>query len=584
MRSFIVCTGILVVNLVIPLALGVAEHFHPDLKPLLLVSENGVDVSTATLQAGVETDGSAVRVIDEDEDRKEETDEDDENDEAESELQCGLVRDLTHEGGDADATSAPVRECCRVGNAANSDKFEVKCLPSFIIAGTQKSGTTVLSAFLANHPSVSFARKKELHFFSNDKYYKKGLVSGYLDYFKRWNFTETDWSLRPPYYGEATPYYLASRKACPRIAKTIGGDLRLIVLLREPAARAYSEYQMKIRRVEQQNEFIGLCDLYARDVYNCLSQEDSYSPDSSGSKYWKIHWKSLKQCMPAPIREHFHWSKLVSALEDHATKKEAWTDILNECFSLKQHENEHGEEGDSDGHGAGDESLSQLPEFRAKACLRKHARERVSPVEEAFFTEIDAFHRCAQNESKAEVPSEEFYSYGVGSPGELDRQVDRCLHVKSGISSQYVYRSLYVVQLYHCLKHFDRSQLLVVPSERLRADPQAVYERVLRFIGVDVKKEGVGHLPVPTPSGGASSGGDDGAGESSHSYESVSEEDAVTEAVKKNFPVFERNTGWRLFGEYAPMEERDRQRLREYFRPFNEMLFEFLGERYPEWD
>ena len=126
----------------------------------------------------------------------------------------------------------------------------------------------------------------------------------------------------------------------------------------------------------------------------------------------------------------------------------------------------------------------------------------------------------------------------------------------------------------------------MVPSERLRADPQAVYERVLQFIGVDVKKEGVGHLPVPTPSGSASSDGNDGAGESSHSHESVStgEEDAVTEAVKKNFPVFERNTGWRLFGEYAPMEERDRQRLREYFRPFNEMLFEFLGERYPEWD
>lgn len=45
---------------------------------------------------------------------------------------------------------------------------------------------------------------------------------------------------------EATPFYLASRDACLRMSKTIP-NVKLIILLRNPVDRAYSEYQMKQR-------------------------------------------------------------------------------------------------------------------------------------------------------------------------------------------------------------------------------------------------------------------------------------------------------------------------------------------------
>jgi hypothetical protein len=45
---------------------------------------------------------------------------------------------------------------------------------------------------------------------------------------------------------EATPFYLASRHSCRRISETVP-DVKLIVMLREPVARAYSEYHMKKR-------------------------------------------------------------------------------------------------------------------------------------------------------------------------------------------------------------------------------------------------------------------------------------------------------------------------------------------------
>ena len=34
----------------------------------------------------------------------------------------------------------------------------------------------------------------------------------------------------------------------------------------------------------------------------------------------------------------------------------------------------------------------------------------------------------------------------------LDEAVDRCVMVKTGIAGQYIYRSMYVAQLYHCFE------------------------------------------------------------------------------------------------------------------------------------
>ena len=120
----------------------------------------------------------------------------------------------------------------------------IKCLPSLIIAGVQKGGTTALSALLCSTRNISFSKKKEIHYFDNVKKYSMG-ISEYLRYFNQWNFTDID-QVYPLAYGESTPFYLASRQACERIYKTIP-DVRIVILLREPVSRAYSEYQMKKR-------------------------------------------------------------------------------------------------------------------------------------------------------------------------------------------------------------------------------------------------------------------------------------------------------------------------------------------------
>jgi Sulfotransferase domain len=120
----------------------------------------------------------------------------------------------------------------------------VKCLPSFIIAGVQKGGTTALSALLCTVEIVSFSKKKEVHFFDNSRHYSGGITE-YFNQFYEWDYAATK-GLNPPVFGESTPFYIASRDACRRISETVP-DVKMIVLLREPVQRAHSEYEMKKR-------------------------------------------------------------------------------------------------------------------------------------------------------------------------------------------------------------------------------------------------------------------------------------------------------------------------------------------------
>jgi len=109
-------------------------------------------------------------------------------------------------------------------------------LPDFMIIGAQKCGTTTLYDYLARHPDIRPARKKELHFFDNS--YARG---------ERWyrsNFPPHYPTPRPRRWatGEASPYYLLHPLA-PARARQMLPSARIIAVLRHPVDRAYSHYQ-----------------------------------------------------------------------------------------------------------------------------------------------------------------------------------------------------------------------------------------------------------------------------------------------------------------------------------------------------
>ena len=117
-------------------------------------------------------------------------------------------------------------------------------LPDYVIIGAQKAGTTSLQKALARHPDVFRSLVKEVHYF--DLHYDRG-EAWYRAHFG----TEPD-RMRaarlghPVVTGEATPFYLAHPMVAERAAQTIP-DARLIVLLRDPVERAYSQYAHEVR-------------------------------------------------------------------------------------------------------------------------------------------------------------------------------------------------------------------------------------------------------------------------------------------------------------------------------------------------
>jgi hypothetical protein len=117
--------------------------------------------------------------------------------------------------------------------------------PSFFILGVQKGGTSSLHKYLSESEDLFFPQKKELHYF--DAYFKNGM-SWYLNNFKLAENSKLKYS------GEATPYYIFH----PYIAKRIHSsfpDSKFIILFRNPIDRAFSHYQMSVRRGLEKRTF-----------------------------------------------------------------------------------------------------------------------------------------------------------------------------------------------------------------------------------------------------------------------------------------------------------------------------------------
>lgn len=131
-------------------------------------------------------------------------------------------------------------------------------MPELLIVGPQKTGTTALYTYLKLNPVFKSAQMSPLDFeevqFFNDKHYYNG-VDWYFDRFKRptnttaissttdkttlsMDFDPDDQTI----YFEKSATYFDDPKVPPR-AFSLLPDARIVILLVDPADRAYSWYQ-----------------------------------------------------------------------------------------------------------------------------------------------------------------------------------------------------------------------------------------------------------------------------------------------------------------------------------------------------
>lgn len=120
--------------------------------------------------------------------------------------------------------------------------------PEFLIIGAQRCGTTSLYKYLAQHPHFRSAtlRTKGVHFF--DTRFEKG-IAWYRAHFptamyRAWFRARHGADLVT---GEASPYYLFHPHVPYRIARHLP-QVKLIVMLRDPIERTYSQWQHELSR------------------------------------------------------------------------------------------------------------------------------------------------------------------------------------------------------------------------------------------------------------------------------------------------------------------------------------------------
>lgn len=109
--------------------------------------------------------------------------------------------------------------------------------PNFLFIGPDKAGSTWLYQALTHHREIYLSHVKELFFF--DPFYDRGW-RWYMRFFKQAGEQHR-------VVGEICHDYLFSRLACQRIARDVP-SVKLMVCLREPSQRAFSEYLYMIRQ------------------------------------------------------------------------------------------------------------------------------------------------------------------------------------------------------------------------------------------------------------------------------------------------------------------------------------------------
>jgi len=118
-------------------------------------------------------------------------------------------------------------------------------LPDFIIIGAMKGGTTSLYDYLNQHPQILPCITKEPYYFSQFydrgiKWYKSCFTHTYVEEFKKKILQKKFLT------GEGSPNYYWYPHAAKRVHDTVP-NAKIILLLRNPINRAYSEYDMRLR-------------------------------------------------------------------------------------------------------------------------------------------------------------------------------------------------------------------------------------------------------------------------------------------------------------------------------------------------
>lgn len=197
-----------------------------------------------------------------------------------------------------------------------------RTLPNFIIIGVKRCGTTTLYEQLSEHPCIEKSAHDNLGFFNNN--FELG-----LNWYRSHFVTNSKKRHIEKKYGKFATYdvtssYIQKKQTAENIFKTLP-NVKLILILRKPSDRAYSEYNQNIIDEDESRDFEELIKKEIEEIENTSNENTVFSSDKTNLVKKGIYIKQILPWLDIFPRKQI----LIISTEEFAKKT---TEIYNEIF------------------------------------------------------------------------------------------------------------------------------------------------------------------------------------------------------------------------------------------------------------
>jgi len=185
-------------------------------------------------------------------------------------------------GGGGGSSSGPASG----GKTVKKAKLQMLKVPDIMLIGAMKCGTTSLHKLMIDHPKKAICGygEKEKHFFNSGEY-EKNYAKHVQHYYSEYSGCQKNTQLTI----DSTPGYAVNLEVVDRVKESYEKvDLakkKFILILREPVARHYSEFQMALRICLDINNDLSKKKNHdwrlSRHEAACSTVAYNYSPDKN---------------------------------------------------------------------------------------------------------------------------------------------------------------------------------------------------------------------------------------------------------------------------------------------------------------
>ena len=166
-----------------------------------------------------------------------------------------------------------------------------RVLPDFLIIGAKRCGTTSLFTHLPEHPSITSSHHDNMGFFNDN--FNLG-INWYRSFFiKKSHKKKIENKYGKCLSFDTTTTYMESKTTAQNVKK-VKPDMKIIVMVRNPIDRAYSQYQRTIKDNIESRKFEDSIDDEIKKIDN--EKEISFKINRNESNYIKkgIYYEQLK--------------------------------------------------------------------------------------------------------------------------------------------------------------------------------------------------------------------------------------------------------------------------------------------------